>query len=68
MSDASDRPPRVLLAIGNPERERQLLTALREGGWTVAGRCLDGPSLLQQVVAGECRCRACVGRSAPADG
>ncbi len=52
MSDASDRPPRVLLAIGNPERERQLLTALREGGWTIAGRRLDGPSLVQQAVAG----------------
>lgn len=52
MSDASDRPPRVLLAIGNPERERQLLTALRDGGWTIAGRCLDGPSLVQQAIAG----------------
>jgi len=52
MSDASDRPPRVLLAIGNPERERQLLTALREGGCTIAGRCLDGPSLVQQAVVG----------------
>ncbi|MGE0600575.1 MAG: CpaE family protein [Dehalococcoidia bacterium] len=52
MSDASDLPPRVLLAIGNPERERQLLTALREGGCTIAGRCLDGPSLVQQAVAG----------------
>ncbi len=53
MSDASDRPPRVLLAIGNPERERQLLTALRDGGCAVAGRCLDGSSLLQQVVVGD---------------
>lgn len=52
MSDASDRPPRVLLAIGNPERERQVLTALRDGRCAVAGRCLDGPSLLQQVVVG----------------
>lgn len=52
MSDASDRPPRVLLAIGNPERERQLLTALREGGCSIAGRCLDGPSLVQQAVVG----------------
>ncbi len=52
MSDASDRPQRVLLAIGSPERERQLLTALREGGWTIAGRCLDGPSLVQQAVVG----------------
>lgn len=53
MSDASDRPPRVLLAIGNPERERQLLTVLREGGWTIAGRSLDGPSVVQQAVAGD---------------
>ncbi|MCL4239749.1 MAG: hypothetical protein KJ048_00200 [Dehalococcoidia bacterium] len=52
MSDASDRPPRVLLAIGDPERERQLLTALRDGGCTIAGRCLDGPSLVQQAIAG----------------
>lgn len=51
MSDASDRP-RVLLAIGNPERERQLLTALREAGGAIAGRCLDGPSLVQQALAG----------------
>ena len=52
MSDANDRPPRVLLAIGNPERERQVLTALREGGCSIAGRCLDGPSLVQQAVVG----------------
>jgi len=51
MGDASDQP-RVLLAIGNPERERQLLTALREGGCAIAGRCLDGPSLIQQALAG----------------
>ncbi len=53
MNDASDRPPRVVLAIGNPERERQLLTVLREGGCTVAGRSLDGPSVVQQAVAGD---------------
>jgi len=52
MNDASDRPPRVVLAIGNPERERQLLTALREGGCTVAERSLDGPSVVQQATAG----------------
>ncbi len=52
MSDASGRPPRVLLAIGNPERERQLLTAMRDGGCAVAGRCLDGPSLVQLAAAG----------------
>jgi septum site-determining protein MinD len=53
LTDASDRPPRVLLAIGNPERERQLLTALREGGCIVAGRSLDGSSVVQQAVAGD---------------
>ncbi len=52
MSDASGRPPRVLLAIGNAERERQVLNVLRDGACTVAGRCLDGPSLVQQAVAG----------------
>ncbi|PWB45734.1 MAG: hypothetical protein C3F10_05415 [Dehalococcoidia bacterium] len=52
MNEASDRPPRVVLAIGNPERERQLLTVLREGGCTIAGRCLDGPSLVQQAIVG----------------
>lgn len=52
MNEASDRPPRVVVAIGNPERERQLLTVLREGGATIAGRSLDGPSLVQQATAG----------------
>ncbi|NJD66822.1 MAG: MinD/ParA family protein [Chloroflexi bacterium] len=51
MSEAS-KQPRVLLAIGNPERERLLLTALREAGCAIAGRCLDGPSLVQQALAG----------------
>lgn len=51
MGDASDQP-RILLAIGNPERERQLLTALRDAGCAIAGRCLDGPSLVQQALAG----------------
>ena len=49
MRDASDRP-RILLAIGNPERERQLLSALREDGCAIAGRCLDGPSLVEQAL------------------
>lgn len=49
MSDADgERPPlRVLLAIGNPERERQLCDALPDHGISVAGRCLDGPSLVE---------------------
>jgi len=53
MSDASGRPPHVLLAIGSPERERQLLTALSDGGCTIAGRSLDGPSVVQRAVAGD---------------
>lgn len=51
MSEASVGQ-RVLLAIGDPERERHLLAALREAGWTVAGRCLDGPTLTEQALAG----------------
>lgn len=53
MSDARDRPPRVLLAIGNPERERHLLDVLRETRFVVAGRSLDGPSLVRQALNGE---------------
>lgn len=41
--------PRVLLGVRNPEYERQLLTALSAGGLDVAGRCLDGPSLVAQA-------------------
>ncbi|MCC6387442.1 MAG: hypothetical protein IT302_08675 [Dehalococcoidia bacterium] len=51
MSDASDGP-RVLLAIGNPERERYVLSALHEAGCSVAGRYLDGPSLVQRALDG----------------
>ena len=52
MADADDcRPPiRVLLAIGNPERERRLRDALSAAeGLVVAERCLDGPSLAQRA-------------------
>ena len=51
MTDGSDqRPPiRVLLAVGNPERERRLRDALSSDGLVVAGRCLDGPSLVEQA-------------------
>lgn len=41
--------PRVLLGVRNPEYERQLLSALSAGGFDVAGRCLDGPSLVAQA-------------------
>ncbi|MCL4230938.1 MAG: hypothetical protein KJ053_05115 [Dehalococcoidia bacterium] len=41
--------PRVLLGVRNPVYERQLLTALAAGGLDVAGRCLDGPSLVAQA-------------------
>lgn len=40
---------RILLGVRNPEYERQLLTALSAGGFDVAGRCLDGPSLVAQA-------------------
>ena len=50
MTDGSERPPiRVLLAVGNPERERRLRDALSRDGLVVAGRCLDGPSLVEQA-------------------
>lgn len=44
----TDRP-RVLLGIGNPEHERRLITALAASGLAIAGRCLDGSSLLAQA-------------------
>ena len=51
MNDASNRQPSVLVAIGNPEREGHLLAMLREANFTVAGRYLDGSSLVQRVLA-----------------
>jgi len=51
---SSERPPiRVLLAVGNPERERRLRDALSNDGLVVAGRCLDGPSLVEQAAGGD---------------
>lgn len=41
--------PRVLVGVRYPEYERQLLTALSAGGFEIAGRCLDGPSLVAQA-------------------
>lgn len=40
---------RVLLAVGNPERERKLRDALAAAGIAIAGRCLDGPSLADRA-------------------
>jgi len=53
MADAGDhRPPiRVLLAVGDPERERRLRDALSAEGLAVAERCLDGPSLAERARA-----------------
>lgn len=53
MADAGDhRPPiRVLLAVGNPERERRLRDAVSAEGLVVAERCLDGPSLAERAQA-----------------
>ncbi len=53
MADAGDhRPPiRVLLAVGNPEREHRLRDALTAEGLVVAERCLDGPSLAERAQA-----------------
>lgn len=42
-------PIRVLLAIGDPERERRLLEGLSGNGLVVAARCLDGPSLAERA-------------------
>lgn len=51
MSSSSDDQLsiRVLLAVGNAERERQLLEGLAGDGLVVAGRCLDGPSLAERA-------------------
>lgn len=43
------RRPRILLGVRNPEYERQMLSALAAGGLDVAGRCLDGPSLVDRA-------------------
>lgn len=42
-------PLRVLLAVGNPERERRLRDALSAAGVAIAGRCLDGASLADRA-------------------
>jgi integrase len=49
-SPSDDRPSiRVLLAVGNAERERRLLEGLPGDGLVVADRCLDGPSLAERA-------------------
>jgi MinD-like ATPase involved in chromosome partitioning or flagellar assembly len=51
MSSSSDDQPsiRVLLAVGNAERERRLLEGLPGDGLVIADRCLDGPSLAKRA-------------------
>jgi len=44
-------PLRILLAVGNAEQERRLRDALSGDGLSVAGRCLDGPSLVERAAA-----------------
>ncbi len=53
MLEADDQltPIRVLLAIGNPERERRLRDALSGDGMVIADRCLDAVSLVERATA-----------------
>lgn len=49
--DGAPRAIRVLLAAGEPERERTLLLMLSAQGIEVAARCLDGDSLVARAAA-----------------
>jgi len=51
--EAADQatPMRVLLAVGNPERERRLRDALSGDGMVIADRCLDAVSLVERATA-----------------
>src|SRR3990170_4176401 len=51
--EESDQPAplRVLLAVGNPERERRLRDALSGDGMVIADRCLDAVSLVERATA-----------------
>ncbi|MDO8612830.1 MAG: P-loop NTPase [Dehalococcoidia bacterium] len=53
MADASDErsPVRVLLGVGNPERERRLRDALSGDGMVIVDRCLDAVSLVERAAA-----------------
>ena len=53
MSEATDQatPIRVLLGVGNPERERRLRDALSGDGMVIADRCLDAVSLVERAAA-----------------
>jgi Flp pilus assembly CpaE family ATPase len=51
-SSGDDQPSiRVLLAVGNAEKERRLLEGLPGDGLLVAYRCLDGPSLAERAAS-----------------
>lgn len=49
MTVPGDSAVRVLLAVGNRELERRLTHELAAAGIAIAGRCLDGPSLLERA-------------------
>lgn len=53
MPEAADQANsiRVLLAVGNPERERRLRDALSADGMVIADRCLDAASLVERAGA-----------------
>ena len=44
-------PTRVLLGVGNAERERRLRDALSADGMVIADRCLDAVSLVERAAA-----------------
>lgn len=44
-------PVRVLLAVGNPERERRVRDAISGDGMVIADRCLDAVSLVERAAA-----------------
>ena len=47
MSENADGVVRVLLAVGDRELEARLTRELPAAGIAIAGRCLDGPSLIE---------------------
>lgn len=48
--DSGGRALRVILAVGNPKRERELRDYLTAAGVVIAERCLDGPSIYERAV------------------
>jgi flagellar biosynthesis protein FlhG len=52
LTNPDEIPPaaRVLLAIGNPKRERELREHVVSAGFVIVERCLDGPSLAERAL------------------